>query len=471
MAWNLPIGFNFADGATPLPAQPYGSGGQAVIVGTPLPTADIQIWNQTGLIPVPPNGAFTAGIEEPPGSPVIDGAEQCTCSHTLVMSYYQAQLYFAVMPRGTVVNDTGGNIWRVLSRSIKRTQMLMAEYSYVMESISFDTPPDEFDLQDVDLDLDITKHPRYNWCLLPYVSDASTYKMVGNTPIYYTAIKEAIVRMIQTYKESPFFPSATNINGLIHSSIINQINPDANGNYALDVQIRNPTPLSPGAPLVDPVRWNGNNADLPANNCEFFIVQVTGSLNDSSDPMAIALAAVKELISKLWRQEDTPIIPAYEVSLVQYFFAPIFLNPGGYLEDPRDWVPGYFMNPYDSGTVIPRVAQSKPGQASGPVGGESGNTNNYDTSAADGSGESSIFDFMTKINPQCFSTTGLYGGPLSISSLRRSDKYRYERTFFGVTHRWQVSCVGAWDNELYTQNNRPQVATDFNQQAANQESI
>ena len=455
MAWYLPVGLNFADGLTPLNPQPYGSIGNNAIVGTKLPTADLSIFSNSL------NGVIS--IEEPPGSPDIERAEQCTCSHTLRMSWNEALNYWTLMPRGTIVNDTGANIWRVLSCRVRRLEGTTAELYYVMESISFDSPPDDFQLNEVSLDMNILKHPRYNWAFSPYVTDVSTYKQVGDTKVFYTDLKQAVIRMIQVYIDTPMYPSADYVNGQIQNNVLSQI---SDGKLSITVPNPNYVPLLgmvlPGLSQQS-WNWDGTNASLAKipPYIRSLTLQVPVDLNNPSDPVAILIAAAKEVLAKLWRQEDTPYIAGYEVVWTQYFFAPVYLNPGGYIEDPRNWIPGYFMNPFDGGTKIPRAIQTKPGTPIGPIGGNGGG--NQDSSAAPTDSGDSIFDSLPFINPQCYSTTGLKGGPLSMSCLRKSDHYDYERTWFKVAHTWLCAPVGKWDADLYTQKNRPQVATDYNQ--------
>lgn len=444
----VPIGSDFADGVTALPTQPYGSGGTPHVVGTPLPTADIFLYGNIA----------SGALEEPPGSPKLERAEQCTCEHTLILPNYQdAIAYWAQMPRGLIVSDSNANVWRILSCDVTRQEAVKGALHYVMESISFDTPPDDFDLSEVSLDLNIIKHPRYAWALSPYVSDSSTFTTVGDTNIFYTDIKESIIRMIQNYTDSPFYPSAAAVQGLIQSNILSMLSPAIGASpTTMNLQINYPNQNFNGSVTpANPVPWDGTNANIPTANCPFFVINVPVDLTNVSDPITIAIAAAKELISKLWRGEDTPYIPSYEIIWTQKFFQPVYLNPGAYLEDPRDWVPDYFMVP-GAASVIPRGNQADVG----PVGPPSGN--NSDTVAAGGSGNPSIFDFMTTINPQLFATNGLSGGQLAISSLRKSDRYGYDRTFFPITHKWLVSCIGRWDSQLYTNADRPQVASDYN---------
>lgn len=444
-----PVGADTAAGVTALPSQPAGSG-PPMILGTPLPTAYLAIFDGSGT------GEFTS-VQEPPGSPHIEKAEQCTCEHTLKMSWAKAIFYWANFGRGTVVTDTDMNIWRILSNDITRQDEITGILHYTMESISFDSPPDDFEIIDLSLDLNIIKHPRYWWALSPYITDNSTYTLVGDTQIFYTDIKESIIRMIQTYIDSPFYPSATQIQGLFQSNVLSMISlPKGSANGIYQCHYPN-NKYNPALKTVGAVSWDGKNNDIPTDNCVYFAIPVPVNFNNASDPITIALAAAKELISKLWRQEDTPYIAGYEIQWTQYFFQPVYLNPGGYVEDPRLWVPEYFLNPETNGQTIPRGKQN----VKTPVGTGYGNN---DQDAAIEEGAATIFDYLTKINPQCYSVTGLNGGALAFSSLRKADSYRYSRTWFAVTHHWIIAPIGKWDSDIYTQNNRPQVATDYNQQ-------
>jgi hypothetical protein len=328
---------------------------------------------------------------------------------------------------------------------------VFCEFSYVMESISFDTPPDDFDVQEMSLDLHILKHPRYAWALNPYVTDASTFNIIGATKVYYVEVKEAIIRMIQTYIDSPFFPSMNQVNGLVQTNIINAIE---NGTFQIHWANPNFQPIANGTSAIpDPVAWDGHSA-YPTTNCAYFLLTLTKAnllLSDHRDAITIALAAAKEIISKLWRQEDTPYIAGYKVIWTQKVFSTVYLNCGGYIEDPRQIVPQYFMNPFNNG-VIPRSFLFTP--YNGYI---------YDESAPNSNpGSASIFDLLPIINPQCYSVTGRRGGPLSFSCLRTTDTIRFDRTFFDITHSWTCSTVGHFDYDLYNQGDRPQNANDYN---------
>lgn len=375
------------------------------------------------------------------------------------MAWAEAQYYWSLMPRGTIVNDSDANIWRILSCDITRNEATIGTLHYVMESISFDTPPDDFQINETSLDLNIIKHPRYAWALNPYVTDASTYAVVGDTKIYYQQQKETIIRQIQLYVDSPVYPTAAYLDGQIQAAIKAMVdNGSAGVTTPGKIIISYPNSAFDGSqPPVPDVTWDGTNANLPTVNCANFIMAVPFNTGDPTDPITIAIAAAKELISKLWRQEDAPYIAGWEIVWTQYFFAPVYLNPGGYIEDPRNVVPSYFLDPFNNG-VIPRSTTNGDGfpeYATDPFTGQQ--------SLPAGANSTSIFDQLTYINPQCYSADGTYGGDLQMSCLRKSDHVEYERTWFKYPHTWLCAPIGKWDADIYTQNDRPQISTDYNQ--------
>ena len=422
-----------------------------MIVGTPLPTADFAVYGAN---------ASQQFLEEKAGSPRVERAEQCTCEHTLDMDKSTAIRYFDNLPRGTIVSDTQGNIWRVLSCDYTRDNDLHVQFHYVMESLSFDSPPDDFEINDVSLDLFIIKHPRYWRWLCPYADDAASLPLGDTAVSSIQQIKEALIRICQNYIESPFYPSQNMTQNYIQANIINSLN---DGTF--QIPVTNPT-FKPGSPNVAPVAWDGNAASIPGlgnPNCPYYLVPVTYAWqNDDPDvgPIHMAIAATTELISKLWRQEDTPLIPAYDIVWTQRFFQTVYLNPGSYNEDPRDVVPSYFMGePQDDFQNIGLIPRGYQGVVDVVAAG-----GNLDTVPAAGAGNGSILDTLVEINPQLFSSDGTSDGNLVISSIRTSDSFHYERTWFAVTHKWKVACVGKWDRDLYLGygESAPQQVSDFN---------
>lgn len=383
MAFWLPFGFNRADGETPLPPQPTGSSGGTNIVGTPTPAGDLVIFSNSGNVPT---------VEEEVDSPEIERAEQATFQHRFKMSWAAALSYIVVLGRGTFVTDSFGNTWRVLSSKIQSMRGGMASLSVVAESISFDSPPDDYQMIPVELGIDIIKHPRYFFALYPSGNDFTD--VVGTAPNTATRaqVKQAVIRAIQTYRDSPYFPQAGQVtmNGILQNTIINYF-----------IQSIIPTSATSASEI---------------------------SIDVSGDPgCLLAIAAGSEIIQKLWNQEDTPYLTGFQITWSQYYFAPVYMNPGGYLEDPFGIVPNYFLSPSQDGS-------------------------------------NTIFDLIANTNPQCYSVTGFPDGGVDISWLRKADEVEYQRTWFKVTRTWIGSPIGHWDPQLYLggpSTHRPNVVGDY----------
>lgn len=430
MSFIVPVGPDRADGVTKLPPSPQGAAGTPAPLGTPTPAG--VVFSQSSA------GPGTITIEERPDGTDIERAEQATFQKKLVMGYQAAVSLLGSMGRGTFLADSGSGfgvqtVWRILSSRIRSLKGNLAELSYTAESISFDSPPDDFNIVPVELGLDILKHPRYAIPLSPVVGDSGTYTTVGDTDITFVQVKTSIIRLIQAYRDAPFFPSANNINGLIQNNILDQLTTDSNNKTHIDVQVPNvgfdpsqpPTPANADGSF-NPPHWDGKLSDIPEGNSPYWIVTAPVDLSSPSDPIAIAMAAAKELISKLWRGEDTPLSVGWEIEWDQYVFKPVYLDGGGYIQDPFGIVPDYFMDPNQNGS-------------------------------------SNIFKNLSSLNPQMFSADGTIGGPLNISWLRMPDSMEYQRTWFKIKRRWRGTTLGGWDFDLYNQEPRPTLATQYEQ--------
>jgi hypothetical protein len=373
-SWILPIGINRGDGVTVLPAQPEGSGGSGATVGTPDPDGDLFVFSSSG----------NPDLEQDVNNPEIERAEQATFQNVLRGGWDIALSYLSVLSRGTFIEDTAQNVWRILSSKIKIMAGGMAELSIVGESISFDTPPDEFSIDAVELGINIIKHPRYFPFLNPSTSnpvdgsnDYTTNVGVAPNTATVAQIKSAIIRAIQTYVDSPFQPSANAINGLIQNSVVNSI---ATSNVYVGL--------------------SGQQINVSDSNV-----------------CAYAIAAAGEIVQKLWKQEDSPYLPAWEITWVQYTFAPEYLDPGAYSASPIGFVPDYFISPTQDGTTT-------------------------------------IFDQFAVLNPQAFSSDGTDTGTTQISWLKKADTQEFQRTWFRTVHRWVGSAIGTWDPQIFTENQR-----------------
>lgn len=363
-----------------LPLQPQGAAGGGSTLGTPTPSDYLFIYS---------NPDQTQITQELADSPEIERAEQATFSHTFRTSWQNCLVLIPMLSRGVFVQDSLGNIWRILSAKIQHDRGTWGKLTVVAESISFDSPPDDYQISAEQLGINIIKHPRYFWALNPspnnpvdggndYVEQANVGDPSG---AFWTVaqVKAAVIRAIQNYIDSPFQPNANQVASALQLQFTNAL---AGGTVPMGTAGQQPIITSPVA--------------------------------------LFAIAAAGEIIQKLWKNIDTPYLPGWRITWVQYYFAPAFLNPGAYIESPVGIVPDYFLDPYQG-------------------------TN----------GSHTIFDQMAAINPQAFSDNGYPGGTVEISWLRQSDEQEYQRTWFAIKMSWIGSAIGTWDTEIFSANPRP----------------
>lgn len=370
-------------------------------------------------------------LEEMDDSPTFEWAEQCTVTHKYRGNYQACINIGSIYQRGSLVQDSGNNLYRVLSCSVQYQKAGKSLLTIVTESVSFDCPPDEFSCNPTKIGLDIMKHPRYFSALMP---TNQIPNFVGNGDTDDQAItKQTIIRSIQAYRENPLIPTSTNINnltGLLHENIIaahvsgkyvvSKVNPNYNTQYTatLPIDIGTAGGMPPAAATM-----NGQP------NPPTYFYSVNSTETDPNQKIAMASAAAKEIIGKLWRMEDAPMINGLELTWSEYYFRPPPLNLGGYAEDPKLATPG--LPDYFYSTAYP------PDPAA------------------------TIFDKLSSFNPQCFSTTGQFNGPVVISWLRDADTLDLQRTWFKQTRKWLGAVFGAWDADINSSGNRPKVPTDF----------
>ena len=150
-----PIGVDRADGSQFV---------NGFSIGTPSANGSIIMANSYGSTSNIGNSSGSSFVfEEDPESPEIERGEQCTCRHTF---YCDFNTYWGIINgfgRGTIVMDTHNNIWKVLTCTGQPMRGSPFKYRVVLveESVSFDTPPDKFRIEAIELNPDLTKHPRY----------------------------------------------------------------------------------------------------------------------------------------------------------------------------------------------------------------------------------------------------------------------------------------------------------------------
>lgn len=383
-----------------------------------------------------PAGATDYVLQEATDSPRFERAEQGTVTKTFTdIPWLDSCTYMAGLARGTVQVDLSQGAddplyFRILS-SEQQKQGSKARISIVSESLSFDTPPDEFQVVPIELGIDILRHPRYRLALDPSITDQTdTVPVPGDwgAVVSISTIKQAIVRAVQTYRDSPIFPSADNVNGLFQNNIVTQFNADT-----MNILWPNPQ-FDPLEDTVAPQEWDGSMANFPIDNCQYLIVQIP-----ISDPsIQYCLAAAKEIILKIWRMEDTPLLTGFEVTWSAYYTRPPEINPGSYVENPmtdaNPALPDYFWATDGLINWIP-PRQGEPSDQGMP-------------------GELSIFDFMAFLNPQCYADDN---GVNSISWLRKADEIEFNRCWFRITRKWLGAPIGNWDEDIYNTNARPTV--------------
>lgn len=379
-----------------------------------------------------PDGADDYVLQESPTSPEFERAEQGTVTKTFTdIPWLDSCTYMVGLSRGAILIDSTGLIFRILSSKQNRLPGNKATISIVSESLSFDTPPDEFQIVPVELGVDILRHPRYRLALDPTISDITTpIDIPGDAAATVSAstVKQAIIRAIQTYRDSPIFPSADNINGLFQNNVVANMNDDT-----ISVLYPNPS-FDVTKTTVDPVFWDGSVANTPTDNCRYFIVNVPVS----DDEIQFCLAAAKEIILKIWRTEDTPLLTGYEVAWSAYYPVPQPMNPGSYIENPMTEaspaLPDYFWAAnHDLSWAPPREGSPTPQGLPDEVG---------------------VFDDLATINPQCYDDGS---GVTNISWLRKADEVEFNRCWFKITRKWLGAPIGNWDGDLYSQSARPNI--------------
>ena len=99
-------------------------------------------------------------FEEMPDSPQVEFGDKATWTHRFGVDWEGAQLILEGWPRGSQLEDSSGIVTRVLSSNINYRKGNIAEVSVTAESVIY-TPPAEYDVEEVELNPELEKHPRY----------------------------------------------------------------------------------------------------------------------------------------------------------------------------------------------------------------------------------------------------------------------------------------------------------------------
>lgn len=250
-------------------------------------------------------------IEEMEDSPELERGEQATCTHRWTMSYDTAKQQIVFYGRGTVVTDSYGNIFKVLTSKIQRNGRAGATFTMVSESVSFDTPPDEFQIVPVELGVNIIKYPRYFYAFLGDGEGEDT-----------ELLNQCVIRSLQNYFENPTAAYRDALSIQLYYSL----------GYRGDIVDGTAVPEPP---------YNPYNATTRPKAPNTTIYPLPGT--------DLAKAAAIEIIQKYWRNEETPYVIGYQITWSVYYFRSQYLNPGGYVENPiteaNPQLPDYFWSP------------------------------------------------------------------------------------------------------------------------------
>lgn len=236
-------------------------------------------------------------INELPDSPEVECGEQETIKRRFSMNWDEACTQQLFLKRGTILGpDSNGEYSRVQTCTKQRQSGGRAILTIISESLSTDTPPDVFEVNPVDLGINIIKYPRYFYAFEPTAAMDADYK---NSEL----LNQSVIRALQNYFE----------------------NTTAAYRDALTFQIWQS--LTYTGTVV-------NGVAIPDDSFPAALEDGTGVTIDPIPGTDLAKRAALEIIQKYWRNEETPSVSGFEIVKTSYSFTPQYLNPGGYIEDP-----------------------------------------------------------------------------------------------------------------------------------------
>lgn len=238
-------------------------------------------------------------FEEDASSPEIERAEQVTCRHVWNCDATTASVILLGCGRGTYRVDSAGNHWRVLSCTMGRQKGGNCPIVLVEEGIGSDCPPDECQVDIVELNPALEEHPRYS-------QDSFG---IGET--------------------------------------LTRYNLDSDGDV-IDPNLAN------GPKIVQACYQAANSGSVLSGN------EMEGVPNTSSVPDPIILGLADELVKKFKKHISSFYLAGFRVSYSQYFWLPRPLHPGGTIEDPVSvgGLPPYFWSDDGSGSAASNIFES-----------------------------------------------------------------------------------------------------------------
>lgn len=230
-----------------------------------------------------PGGFF---LEEDPNSPSIERGEQATIVHTFNCDESTGQTLIQGLSRGLIQTDNFGNVTRILSALLTRNRGDTWKLVVTSESLSFDNPPDDFEVSVMELNPAIEKHPNF----------ATTD--IGNPGLY-------------VYNLNPTTLAQVDPAQFTGPQIIQQVRQSANS-------------ASVGQGAEQEAAWRDST-----NVGDF----------DVSDQADVLLTLLKKGIENFY-------LAGWRITWSSYFYLPQALDGGGYVQDPvtQGGVPSYFWS-------------------------------------------------------------------------------------------------------------------------------
>lgn len=225
-----------------------------------------------------PSGARTVSpsptfFYEMPTSPSIEKSEQATIAHRFVCDYGTGKTVLSALSRGSILTDSFGNISRMLSHRLDYLKGDAAMLTQTCEGVSFNVPPDEFDIEVLEFNPAIQKHPRYS------------------------GLNAA----------NPSAPGGGYSAWQIFSYLQQAVNQQLNGAFSTYIQ--------------QVFTWLG-------------VPQTGASITFPTASSSILAQAAFELYNKMLKGEETFYLAGFRVRFSTFNFYPQNLDPGGRIEDP-----------------------------------------------------------------------------------------------------------------------------------------
>lgn len=117
--------------------------------GTPTPAGAVRKQPSTTI------------FEEYPTSPSIERGEQATLVHRFKTDPDNGLQLIYGLGRGAIFTDSQGNITRCLTAAYEYEKGDIINITVTSEGVSFDAPPDEFEIDEIEFNPSLFLHPRY----------------------------------------------------------------------------------------------------------------------------------------------------------------------------------------------------------------------------------------------------------------------------------------------------------------------